>query len=114
MAGGRAREFHEAEDTLKRSNDAQSAEARRNSVATPSIESIEFFDLMLNIARSDNVTFVASQGRYALAFGTGDREDLFLVSPADRRGRFYVILDPGFQPGRRVLSGGPLTETGFQ
>ena len=43
------------------------------------------------------VIFVASLGRFALAFGTGDREDLWAVSPAE--GRFYVMLDPGFATG---------------
>jgi Tfp pilus tip-associated adhesin PilY1 len=60
------------------------------------------------------VTFVASQGKYALAFGTGDREDLFGGVEGGSMGHFYVILDSGFQEGVGVLSSGPLTETSFQ
>ena len=60
------------------------------------------------------VTFVASQGKYAVAFGTGDREDLFGDASHGPDGRFYVILDPGFQRSAGVLSSGPLTEASFQ
>lgn len=38
-----------------------------------------------------SVLFVGSLGQYALAFGTGDREDLW--SESNQEGRFYVLLD---------------------
>lgn len=38
-----------------------------------------------------SVIFVAKLGLYALAFGTGDREDLWSLSGGD--GRFYVFVD---------------------
>ena len=38
-----------------------------------------------------SVIFVPSLGRYALSFGTGDREDLWNTSGVD--GRFYVFVD---------------------
>jgi hypothetical protein len=60
------------------------------------------------------VTYVASAARYALAFGTGDREDLFSASHSTETGRFYLILDSGFQPGVGLLASGPLTEDSFQ
>jgi hypothetical protein len=60
------------------------------------------------------VTFVASQGKYALAFGTGERVDLFSSTFTGQTGRFYMILDPGFQPGVGALASGPLTESSFQ
>ncbi len=37
------------------------------------------------------VVFIASEGQYALAFGTGDREDLWADQPSP--GRFYFLLD---------------------
>ncbi len=60
------------------------------------------------------VTFVANQGKYALAFGTGDREDLFSPALAGQEGRFYMILDPASNPASESLSSGPLTEASFQ
>jgi Tfp pilus tip-associated adhesin PilY1 len=60
------------------------------------------------------VTFVASQGKYAVAFGTGDRKDLFSEASHGPDGRFYVILDPGFEASTGVLASGPLTEASFQ
>ena len=41
------------------------------------------------------VVFVALKGQYALAFGTGDREDLWSLGPQE--GRLYMILDNNFQ-----------------
>ena len=38
-----------------------------------------------------SVIFVANQGLFGLAFGTGDREDLWTLN--DQPGRFYVFLD---------------------
>lgn len=43
-----------------------------------------------------SVLFVGDLGRYALAFGTGDREDMWNTAVATQEGRFYVILDDGF------------------
>ncbi len=42
-----------------------------------------------------SVIFVAARGEFALAFGTGDREDLWEQAPNDD-GRFYVFVDDGF------------------
>lgn len=44
-----------------------------------------------------SVIFVTRLGRYALAFGTGNREDLW--SNDGTPGRFYVILDEAFAAG---------------
>lgn len=55
------------------------------------------------------VIYVARLGRYALGFGTGDREDLWSVT--GQAGRFYVILDNGFALGDEFL---PLDETAFE
>ncbi|MEM1245432.1 MAG: PilC/PilY family type IV pilus protein [Acidobacteriota bacterium] len=43
-----------------------------------------------------SVLFVGDLGRYALAFGTGDREDMWNTTVASQEGRFYVLLDDGF------------------
>ena len=37
--------------------------------------------------------FIPELNAYALSFGTGDREDLWL--PSDKEGRFYVVVDDG-------------------
>jgi hypothetical protein len=55
------------------------------------------------------VIYVAKLGRYALGFGTGDREDLWSVT--GQSGRFYLILDEGFTA---MTSGLPLDETSYQ
>jgi hypothetical protein len=63
-----------------------------------------------------SVIFVGSLSRYALAFGTGDREDLWddpFVPPDNttrQEGRFYLILDENFST---TTAGLPLTETDF-
>jgi len=54
-----------------------------------------------------SVIFVAKLGRYALSFGTGDREDLWSKSALE--GRFYVFVDET----DRLLSL-PMTETNLQ
>ncbi len=46
------------------------------------------------IYHEPSVFFVAERGRYALAFGTGNREDIFKSEAVSQR--FYVFLDPGF------------------
>ena len=40
--------------------------------------------------------WVGTRGKYAVAFGTGDREDLW--SPQPESGRFYVFLDQDLMP----------------
>lgn len=55
---------------------------------------------------SPTVIFVAELSRYAIAFGTGDREDLW--SESGEEGRFYVLLDDGFDVADTSL---PLDET---
>jgi hypothetical protein len=55
------------------------------------------------------VVFVAKLGRFALGFGTGDREDLW--STTGQAGRFYLILDQGFTP---TTVGLPFDETSYQ
>jgi Tfp pilus tip-associated adhesin PilY1 len=54
-----------------------------------------------------SVIFVARLGRYALSFGTGDREDLW--SKSAQEGRFYVFVDDS----EDVVTL-PMTETSFQ
>ena len=44
-----------------------------------------------------SVLFVTQLGRYALAFGTGNRQDLWAKDGTP--GRFYTILDDGFAQG---------------
>ena len=55
-----------------------------------------------------SVIFVPSLGRYALSFGTGDREDLWNTSGID--GRFYVFVDDT----EDLSAGTVLDETRFQ
>src|SRR6185436_771027 len=54
-----------------------------------------------------SVLFVAKLGRYALAFGTGDREDLW--SKSGLEGRFYVFVDESDK-----LATLPMTELSLQ
>jgi type IV pilus assembly protein PilY1 len=51
--------------------------------------------------------FLASSGRPALAFGTGDRQNLWRSSGQD--GRFYVLVDQGHERGQP-----PLTEASLE
>jgi Tfp pilus tip-associated adhesin PilY1 len=51
------------------------------------------------------VLFVARLGRFALVFGTGDREDLWTFG--GNQGRLYVVVDDGFTP---LTAGLPFTE----
>ena len=53
-----------------------------------------------------SVLFVAERGRFALAFGTGDREDLWENAVNDD-GRFYVFVDDGLD---RATAGLPLSQ----
>lgn len=45
-----------------------------------------------------SVIFVAARGQFALAFGTGDREDLWEDAPNDD-GRFYLFVDDDVDAG---------------
>ena len=56
-----------------------------------------------------SVIFVANLDRYAVAFGTGDRDDL--TSYVDQIGRFYVFVDDSTAPLVEPLL--PLDETAF-
>ncbi len=57
-----------------------------------------------------SVIFVAKLGRYAVAFGTGDREDLWEERNQD--GRFYLILDDNYSPDNPLVEL-PLTDADF-
>ncbi len=61
------------------------------------------------IYQRPSVIFVADQGKYALAFGTGDRENLWSVDTQDDR--FYVFLD---QVVSTASVGSPLTEASLE
>ena len=54
-----------------------------------------------------SVIFVARLGRYALSFGTGDRQDLW--SKTSLEGRFYVFVDDSEEVATL-----PMVETAFQ
>lgn len=56
-----------------------------------------------------SVIFVARLGRYALSFGTGDREDLW--SKSGLEGRFYVFVDESDKIAPASL---PVTETSLK
>jgi Tfp pilus tip-associated adhesin PilY1 len=56
------------------------------------------------------VTFIAQTGRYALGFGTGDRENLWSETLEDQ-GRFYMIVDEGFTAANRPA---PLAEADYE
>lgn len=56
-----------------------------------------------------SVIFRAGGGNYAVAFGTGDREDLWSLDGQD--GRFYVFVDP-FAPN--AIPTTPLTEASLR
>ena len=62
------------------------------------------------------VTFVASQSKFALAFGTGDREDLFSVSAGGPGGSVLHDPRPRLPTGRRgvVPAGSGTTQASFQ
>ena len=53
--------------------------------------------------------YVAQLSRYALTFGTGDRENLWSVD--NQVGRFYLIVDDNFNSGGAGL---PKTESNYQ
>ena len=64
-----------------------------------------------------SVFFDANSASFALAFGSGDREDLWSEAVAGEEGRFYMILDTGFAdldiPPDGLRDGGVLTEANF-
>jgi len=53
------------------------------------------------ISQEATVIFVPERGQYALAVGTGDREDLWARS--NQEGRFYMFLDRGFDVSDTTL-----------
>jgi len=57
------------------------------------------------------VIYVAAVGQYALSWGTGDREDLWLTTQEE--GRIYMILDRGFRRAD-FMANNPLDERQFQ
>ncbi|HBL29264.1 MAG TPA: hypothetical protein DD490_20730 [Acidobacteria bacterium] len=57
--------------------------------------------------------YVASLNRFALAFGTGDREDLWDFD-SDVEGRFYMIVDDEYGPTEYAAGTIPLDESQFQ
>jgi len=61
------------------------------------------------IYHEPTVIFVTSLGQYAVAFGTGDREDLWFKSLEE--GRFYMFVDRDFTRNDLFL---PLTELDIQ
>ena len=57
------------------------------------------------------VVFVALRGQYALAFGTGDREDLWSLETQE--GRLYMILDNNFELDDFLTEDLPKTESDY-
>lgn len=55
--------------------------------------------------------FVASLNRFVLAFGTGDRENLWGFN--DQEGRFYMVLDDDFNASQLSTGFLPLDETSY-
>ena len=56
--------------------------------------------------------FAAHVGRFALAFGTGDREGLW--EPTTEEGRFYLIVDDNFKASDIGPSGLPFDDADYQ
>lgn len=56
--------------------------------------------------------FVASLNRFALTFGTGDRENLWGF--AGEEGRYYLIIDDNYGPTELATGVVPLDETDYQ
>ena len=56
-----------------------------------------------------SVLFVGDLGRYALAFGTGDREDMWNTAVSNQEGRFHVLVDDGWTSSMAILD-----ETDFE
>jgi Tfp pilus tip-associated adhesin PilY1 len=61
---------------------------------------------------SPTIFYVARLGKYALGFGTGDRENLWNLDSVE--GRFYMIIDDGFTSAMTSLGTLPKTETNYQ
>src|SRR5262249_50323789 len=57
------------------------------------------------------VMFVQSLNAYAVAFGTGDREDLWNFT-GNQEGRFYLIVDQGFTTAQNESKYTQITPTG--
>jgi Tfp pilus tip-associated adhesin PilY1 len=56
--------------------------------------------------------FVSRLNRFALAFGTGDREDLWAFD--GQEGRFYVIVDEGYTASQVAAGDLPKSESDYQ
>jgi Tfp pilus tip-associated adhesin PilY1 len=56
--------------------------------------------------------YVSALDRFALAFGTGDREDLW--GSNNQEGRFYVIIDEGYTLGQTSTGVLPRDETDYE
>jgi hypothetical protein len=56
--------------------------------------------------------FAAHVGRFALAFGTGDRESLW--DPTTEEGRFYLLVDDNFKAADVGPSGLPFDDADYQ
>lgn len=56
--------------------------------------------------------FVSKINRFALAFGTGDREDLW--SSTTQEGRFFLIIDDNFNLSQVASGGLPKDETDYE
>lgn len=63
------------------------------------------------IFHGPTVFYVARAAKYALAFGTGDRENLW--SEVYGAGRFYVMLDTGFTQAQYLSGALPRTEDSY-
>jgi hypothetical protein len=56
--------------------------------------------------------YVASLNRFALTFGTGDRENLWGF--AGQEGRYFLVIDENFGPAQLAAGTIPLDETDYQ
>jgi hypothetical protein len=61
---------------------------------------------------SPTVFFVSKLNRFALAFGTGDREDLWSIT--NQEGRFYLIVDDDFTAAMLSTGALPKDETKYE
>ncbi len=92
--------------------EANAARGGRLDITSSEWDPFKIFDTVQSDGRrgpiyfAPSVIFVAQLGRYALAFGTGNRFDLWAKDGIP--GRFYVILDNGFATGMT-----PMTELDY-
>jgi enamine deaminase RidA (YjgF/YER057c/UK114 family) len=64
------------------------------------------------IYTSPSVFYVSAFGKFAISFGTGDREDLWNFGQPE--GRFYLVLDQDFSQADVLAGRLPKTEANFQ